>query len=263
MLKVYGKTMENVRKRVNLEIVTNQDRLRKIVRAMYYKRHTILSEDLSIVHKHKRTVLLNKPIYVGAAILDISKTYMYDFHYDVMWPRYKDDLEILYMDTDSFIYQIQTTDWHADMRDMKVHFDTSDYPVSHPNHSVDNKKILGKMKDELNGVVLEEYIGLRSKLYSLSYGGRVSKRAKGVKKCALKRKISFEDYKRCLIDNVDIRVDFNLIRSKKHILHSVHQNKLALSSMCDKRYLLQDGVSTVAYGHKDIQCDEGVVMEEV
>jgi hypothetical protein len=176
-------------------------------------------------------------------------------------PNIKKDLKILYSDTDSFIHEIKTDDWYADMRDMKDHFDTSDYPTTHANYSVTNKKVLGKMKDELNGAILKEYVGLRSKMYALFFSNNFIKKAKGIKKGAIERTISFDDYKTCLFNDVQIRTTFNLIRSRKHIIHSIEQNKLALDSNCDKRQLLPDGINTLPYGFVSLVNDDVMMAE--
>jgi hypothetical protein len=133
---VYGKTMENVRRRMDMELVTNAKRLKKCIASPFFKDRTIYSDTLCAVHFHKKKVFMNKPIYVGMCILDLSKTLMYEFHYDFMLKKY--GKKLLYMDTDSFLYHIKTEDFYQDIR-MHPHesstyypFDTSDYPKDHP-----------------------------------------------------------------------------------------------------------------------------------
>ena len=131
----------------------------------------------------KPSVLLNKPIYAGFSILEISKELMYDFFYNFLKKKYGEKCKLIYTDTDSFIIEIETEDFCKDMEKNKEMFDTSDYPKDHFLHSNINKKVLGKMKDECNGVVISEFIGLRSKMYSIkTEKDEEIKKAKGVKK---------------------------------------------------------------------------------
>ncbi|GBN48631.1 hypothetical protein AVEN_140029-1 [Araneus ventricosus] len=164
---VFVKTMENIRKRIDVRLCCNYDQVKKLIAKPNFKSRTIFDENLVAVHMKKTKILFNKPIYVGMSILDLSKYLMYDFHYNVMKPRYKNNIKLLYMDTDSFIYDIKTDDFYEDMKSMIDYFDTSDYQENNPyNMPRCNKKVLGKMKDENSGVIMEEFVGLRSKMYA-------------------------------------------------------------------------------------------------
>ena len=116
-----------------------------------FERFRIFNEDLVGIENKVTNLVLNKPVYVGCTILDLSKTIMYDFHYNVMTPRYGSNLNLLFTDTDSLMYEIFTDDIYQDMTQFQDYFDTSDYDSNHPLYSVKNKKIPGKMKDELAG----------------------------------------------------------------------------------------------------------------
>ena len=135
--------------------------------------------------------LVNKPVYLGMCILDLSKTVMYDFHYNYIKQKYGDKAKLLLTDTDSILYEIQTDDFYDDISvDVKHRFDTSNYPPDHPPGILSgfNKKVLGMFKDEVNGKVIDEYVGLRAKMYSYKMlEGEESKKSKGVKKMLLKR----------------------------------------------------------------------------
>ena len=134
---------------------------------------------------------------------------------------------------------------HADL------YDTSNYSPDHQLFSNTNKKVIGKFKDELGGKVLTEFIGIRPKMYS--YVGEDSgKRAKGVKKSVLKKTITHEDYKNCLIKNEVYSRDMPGLRSYKHTIHGETVHKVALAPLDTKRYILDDGISTLAFGHVDI-----------
>ncbi|GFX55757.1 uncharacterized protein TNCV_3428281 [Trichonephila clavipes] len=249
---VFGKTMENIRKRLDIRLCCDGTKVEKLIAKPNFKGRTIFDESLAAIHMNKTKVLFNKPIYVGMSILDLSKHFflMYDFHYNVMKPKYGDHLKLLYMDTDSFIYDIKTDDFYEDMKGMIDHFDTSDYQENN-RYGLPrvNKKVLGKMKDENAGKILEEFVGLRSKMYACKTEVDLIKKSKGVKKCVVKRKIFFEDYRKCLFSQEQQYRAMNLIRITKHEIHTVQVNKIALSGKDDKRHILQDGVHTLALGH--------------
>ena len=148
---VFGKTMENIRNRVNVKLVNNEEKARKLISKPNYNSCKIFSENLISVHMKKTRLLMNKPVYLGACILDLSKTIMYDFHYKYIKPMYKDKAKLLFTDTDSLMYEIETEDFYKDISgDVKDRFDTSDYPDNHPSGipTGQNKKVLGMFKDE-------------------------------------------------------------------------------------------------------------------
>ena len=151
----------------------------------------------------KTKVKTNKPIYLGLSILEISKTLMYEFWYDYMKPKYNDNVKLCYKDTDSFIINIKTNDFHEDIAsDIENRFDTSNYEVKRPLPMGKNKKIIGLMKDELGGKIITEFVTLRPKTYSfLTDDGKEYKKAKGTKKRAIKKMIKFNDYTKCLLND--------------------------------------------------------------
>ena len=165
---VYGKTMENIRKRTNIKLVCTARKIQKLISKPQFIDRTIYDENLAAVHMAKTSLLFDKPIYVGMSILDISKVKMYEYHYDIMLPRYTiHNLKLAYIDTDSFIYLIKTDDLFNDMLAMLEYLDTSDYPPNHPCFSVINKKVLGKFKDETKGALVSAFVGLRAKMYAI------------------------------------------------------------------------------------------------
>ena len=150
---VYGKTMEDVRGHVDFELVNNKKRLEKVISNPNMKHRHIINDNLIGVEKTKTYVKLNKPIFAGVAILELSKLHMYRFHYDVMQVKYGSNIKMCYTDTDSFIYHIHTNDLYKDFNglDLNSYMDFSDYNPNHPNYDLTNKKVLGKFKDEFNG----------------------------------------------------------------------------------------------------------------
>ena len=255
---VFGKTMENVRKRCNIKLVkedTNSKKsLEKRLSDMRITNITILNEDLCAVHKVKTSVTLDKPSYVGMCILDLSKVLMYNFHYNHMLPKYGVDmLQLLFTDTDSLCYHIITNDVYNDMQSSLEKFDTSDYPENHPLFSTMNKKVIGKFKDETNSHPIIEFAGVCPKVYGFQVmdGTKVEtkKRAKGTSKVQVKKSLSFDNYLQCVMEAKTTNVKQHSIRSYKHKMYTIEQNKLALSPIDTKRWLMNDGISSLAHGH--------------
>ncbi|KAK3711743.1 hypothetical protein QZH41_018479, partial [Actinostola sp. cb2023] len=166
---VFGKTMENLRKRVSVKLLNTPKQLKKLTANPLFDYFRIFDENLVGVNMKKPSLYLNRPIYVGFCILDLSKTLMYDFHYNVIKQKYGNNATLLFTDTDSLCYNIKTEDIYEDMYEDLDLYDTSEYPRDHVLHSTVNKKVLGKMKDETHGLPIEEFVGLRPKMYSLLY----------------------------------------------------------------------------------------------
>ena len=180
---VFGKTMENIRKRVDVRLVTNEKKLLKMASKPTYVSSKIFNENLVAVHKIKESLTLNRPAYVGMCILDLSKTLMYDFHYNYIKEKYGDKARLLFTDTDSLTYEIEAEDVYRDFWNDKDRFDNSDYPESSPYFDKTNKKVIGKFKDEAAGIPITEFVGLRSKMYSyVKDNEKGGKTAKGIKK---------------------------------------------------------------------------------
>ena len=214
----------------------------------------------------KVKVVMNKPVYLGQAILDLSKIVMYEFLYDYMLPKYGNNLKLCYMDTDSLMYRIETEDFYEDIaKDVSKRFDTSGYCKDRPLPVGLNENVIGLMKDELGGAIMTEFIVLRPKLYSYrKIDGAEDKKCKGIKKCLVKKNLAFGDYKNCL-SNPTIGSTFRwklMFRNKKHEVHTVEVNKVALSRDNDKRTAKKDVVSTLAWGHKSI-CWNSLLREIV
>ena len=164
---VFGKTMENIRKHRDIKLVTTDKERSKLVSEPNYHTINLISKDLSIIEMKKTKVKMNKPIYLGLSILEISKASMYEFWYDYMKPKYANNVKLCCMDTDSFIMNIKTNDFYKDIsNDVENRFDTSNYEVNRPLPTGKNKKVIGLMKDELGGKIITEFVILRPKTYS-------------------------------------------------------------------------------------------------
>ena len=198
---------------------------------------------------------MNKPIYLGLSILDISKILMYEFWYDYMKPKYSNDVKLCYMDTDSFVMNIKTADFYKDIaNDVEKRFDTSNYEVDRPLPTGKNKKVIGLMKDELGGKIITEFITLRPKAYTyLTDDGKEDKKAKGTKKCIIRRMIKFDDYKKCLLNGEVTLKSQQRFRSKGHDVYTENINKIALRNNDDKRIVSSDKITSYPYGYKDKQ----------
>ena len=250
---VFGKTMENIRNRVNIKLVNTGEEFKKLSAKPNYESRKIFNENLVSVHMKNTSLTMNKPVYVGMCILDLSKCLMYDFHYNYIKKKYGDRAKLLFTDTDSLLYEIITEDFYKDIsEDVKNKFDTSNYPENHPSGIPTgiNNKVVGMFKDELAGLNMVEFVGLRAKLYSCkSEDGTEKKKCKGIKKAVVANNILHANYKTCLLTGkVQYRTQ-NILRSYEHEIYMEEINKIALSTTDDKRYLLKDSHNTLAWGH--------------
>ena len=203
---------------------------------------------------------MDKAIIVGQAILDKSKELMYKFYYDYLQPRYKDKLKLLYMDTNSFVLEIATDDFYKDpTKDLKESFDTSKYhkdmvlPKGYKENASVNKKVVGKMKGELNKGHMSEFIALSPKVYAYQQFQvdktlTEHKKARGTSICVVKKNLSFDQYKKCLFNNETIRCMQYRIKSTPSSVDTVQINKIALKYSDKKRLRSVNGITTFPYG---------------
>ena len=248
--------MENIRKHRDIKLVTTNKKRNKLVTEPNYHTINYISEDLSIIEMNKTKVEMNKPIHLGLSILEISKILVYEFSYDYMKPKYSNNVKLCYMDTDSFMMNIKTEDFYKDIyNDVEKRFDTSNYEVDRPLPTGKNKKVIGLMKDELGGKIITEFVTVRPKTYSyLTDDCKEDKKAKGTKKCVIKRMIKFNDYKNCLLkDEVVLKSQQRFI-SKKHDVYTENINKIALSNNDDKRIVSSDKITNYPYRYKGKKC---------
>ena len=252
---LFGKTMEDVRKRINYKLVTDEAKFMKLSSSPFFHDRDIITEEIVGVHMLKPKVTLNKPIFVGQAVLDYSKLEMYNLYYKVLsqCPLIK-KLQLVGGDTDSFFLNI-VTDTNIMLSDvynsLAQHMDTSNYPSSHPMYSTVNKAKLGCFKDETAGQTLEEMILLRPKMYSMKYKhtDTAIKRAKGIS-YHLVRSMKHDIYKAAFKEKKTTRVQMTILRSKQHTIQTTTFNKRALSAWEDKRLWLNENES-LPHGHVD------------
>ena len=215
---VFGKTMENVKKHRDIKLVTTDKRRNQLVSEPNYHTKKWFSEKQLAIEMKNTKVKMNKPVYLDLSILETSKTLMYEFWYDYMKPKYGDNVKLYYIDTDSFIMHIKTEDFFKDIaNDIEKRFDTSNYEINRPIPAGKNNKVIGLMKDELRGRTMTEFVVLRSKTYSyLTDDCKEDKKAKGTKKCVIKRRLKFIDYKYCLLNNEMIVKSQQKFKSERH-----------------------------------------------
>ena len=249
---VFGKTIENLRKRVDVKLVNDERTRTKLVSQPHFKSMKIFTEDFTGIEMRKKSIQLNKPIYCGMAILDNSKMLMYGFHYEFIKARYGSDATLLFTDTDSLCYHIKTEDIYQDMFQHKEDFDFSDYPKDSQFHDPTNKMVIGKFKDETASVPIVEFVGLRSKMYSFKTEELECKKAKGINKGVVRRKMRHQDYLKTLQDQTRSLARMRAIRSTNHRVTSCEINKIGLSCYDDKRYIMEDGKATLAFGNSAI-----------
>lgn len=252
----FGKFLEQVRNYSDIKLVTKWDGrygAKTLIGRPTFKRSIIFNDNLSAIELLRTNIIMNKPFIIGVSILEISKLKMYDFHYEFMLSKFSpNDCRIVYSDTDSLIYQIFCDDVYTDfIKSNYNQFDTSDYE-QHNAYGIQqqNKKVLGIMKDENNGRIMSEFIGLRSKMYTIKLDtGLVSKKAKGVKKSVLSTKITFDDFKKCVHQNCVYINKQSTIQSYLHKVYTISTNKRMLDANDDKRVILNDNISTRAIGN--------------
>ena len=187
---VFGKTMENVRNHRDIKLVTTNAQRRKYVSEPNYMTSKCFSKDLMAIEMRKTEVLMNKPICLGQAILDISKTLMHEFYYEYLKPKYGDKLKLCHMDTDSFIIHVQTEDFYKDIADdVCKWFDTSGYDkkLNRPLPTGTDKKVNGMFKDELNGMIIFEFCAPRAKTYAFKHYDDEGEKGKGYKEMCNKK----------------------------------------------------------------------------
>ncbi|XP_050064686.1 uncharacterized protein LOC114124892 [Aphis gossypii] len=260
--------MQSKRKEMKMELVSCERRLQKLINKCTFKHCTNYNENLNAVALENKIIRFDKPIYIGFAVLDISKTLMYDYHYNVMKRHYRDKIELMYTDTDSLVYHVQTEDFYMDLAanpSLLDRMDTANLPSDHPCYVADRKKSPGFFSDEVDGNVVTEFCALRAKSYAFDVytrennaGGGEKIKAKGIRQHVVKNHMTLEDHRRCLFgeDGVEAYRENVSIRSFNHQLMTIKTNKLTYNSYDDKRVVLRDKINTLAHGHYSIERDE-------
>ena len=265
---VFGKSMENLRNRLNVVLCNDAIKAKKMIALPTFKSAEIINPNLVMINRLRSRIYQNKPVYTGFSILELSKAHMYRFHYDVILAKYSaQNCKLLFSDTDSLCYHIVTKDLYKDLLNISDDLDTSNYPkdstddVMKALYSPRNAKTLGKFKDELAGEVAVEFVGLRAKMYSLLTMRQQAKMtAKGVKRSFLKKHITHQMFLHTLRNKTCTKAHFLQFRSRNHTIRTQEIDKIALSAYDDKRYLVENGVESLAYGHCQIASQDDTAI---
>ena len=236
-----------MRNHIDFELVDTPERYQKCVNNPNFKYRHIINENLIGVEEAKSVVKLNKPIYVGMSILDLSKQHVYSFCYDIMKPKYGNDIRMLYTDTDSFVLHIKTEDVYEDFNDIKDYMDFSGYDPKQKCYDKTNKKVLGKFKDEADGKIITT---LKPKSYSFKIHNeeKEEKKSKGIVKHKVKKELTYNSYDDTSKNNNCDTITFNSIRSEAHQIYSIQQTKQSLSAY-ENKPLYIDSINSLPCGH--------------
>ena len=248
----FGKTMEDVRNRIDYRLLTKWERLERLSSSPLFVDVDIFSESVVGVHMFKSKVVLDKPVYIGQAVLDYSKLEMYTLYYKILHscPLIRQP-DLVGGDTDSFFLALHT-DQNVSLSDifqyLTQYFDSSNYPQDHPLYSTVNKAKLGCFKDESAGKVIEEMILLRPKMYSMKYlnSEAAIKRAKGISR-HLVASTSHATYRETFLAQNETSYQMTILRSQLHTVETVTFRKRGLSAWEDKRCWV-DANSSVPHG---------------
>ena len=251
---VFGKTMEDKRKHLDFEIVSDEKRFMKCVNNPSFKHSQIINENLVGVEKQKPKLKLDRPIFIGMSNLGLSKQHIYRFYYVIMRPKYGDNIRMVYIDIDSFVFHIKINDIYQDLKEINDKINFSGYDKNHKCYDATNKNVLGKFKDECEGKIMIGFIGLRPKCYVFKIHGddKEYKKSKDTSKNTKKKKIKYNNFNKMLeINEIIYRLFNNSIRSKNHKVYSINITKASLNSYENKRYWTTS-VDSLAYGHYKI-----------
>ena len=252
---IYGKFIENQRKRTDIRLVTDELKAASYLSMPHLLSFKVFNKDVAAINLMKPRCIINRPFYAGFSVLELSKLHMYKFHYDFVKVNYPGDRsQLLFTDTDSLMYEITSPTLYENIWWNRSKFDLSNYPKDF-YHDSSNNKVIGKFKDETSSKPIVEFVGLRPKMYSFltlqeANSDRTSEkfRAKGIQRAALKR-LHHADYLSQLREPMENRLTNRRIGSHLHRIYTYEYEKRGLCAYDDKRYILEDGINTLAFGH--------------
>jgi hypothetical protein len=256
---IYGKCLQSPRGKKDVRLVSNKQKLEKLIRKPNMKSFEIFDENLALVELQRTEALFNNPLPCAFAILDISKAIMYNTYYEKLMKAYgSQHLRLFYIDTDSLLVSIEGVNLFEEMEKHSDWFDTSNFEKDHPMFSVKNKGQYGLLKSETGSRLIQEYVGLRAKMYSLLCSDHTEKTVcKGIQKSVINKELKHSLYKQCLFSDSLFRHEMHQIKSRKHRLYTLHLNKISLCPFDDKRYILPKQYhETLAFGHWKIKMNK-------
>ena len=214
--------MEHLRKRINVGLVNNEKDFLKYTSRPTYITHKVFDKSYAAIHEIKPVLTLNKPIYVGFTVLELSKWLMYEFHYNFIRKHF--DAELLFTDTNSLTYEIKSDDVYEEFFERKHLLDFTNFSKDSKFYDSQNEMVVGKTKDEDKGILINKFVGLKSKMHSmLSDDGKESNTAKGVNIAT-----RFNEFKDTLFNKKVIRRKMKRIQIQKHKLGTYEINKISL-----------------------------------
>jgi hypothetical protein len=248
---VYGKALQNMRNLQDIKLALREAQLLKYLSKPNFQQFIILDENKALIKMRKTIVDLNKPIYIGFTVLELSKYLMYDRHYNYFKRYYDDDITLCYFDTDSFLYEIKTENLMKELGTIfKYLMDFSNFDEDHELYDMSKAKLIGYLKSEYGNKVINEFVGLKSKLYSIIYNNNLNKNtAKGLQKAILKKFVNHNHYLQVINDQRPFVSTMRRIQSKEHKVTTIKQKKMIFTPMDDKRYILPNGIETLPFGH--------------
>ncbi|XP_072161273.1 uncharacterized protein [Bemisia tabaci] len=265
----FGKLLESPLKRKNIKLATDTDQILKYVARLDFEDRTVFKDQLVAIHLRKTEIEFDRPILAGFAVLELAKVHMYAFYHDVLMRKFGPERCLkAYEDTDGLILKLITHDWVFDLREFADEWlDFSTLPRDHPCWSPVNCKRMGMFKDETSNATIGEFVGLSSKMYACRFlplpdaAGSESEvgqvkllcRAKGIDGRTMQRDINFDLYKNVLFGKTDHFVTQRRIQSRKMQLYSYQTRKIGLRNIDRKRYILENGIDTLPWGHVDIK----------
>ena len=269
---VYGKTIEDVTKHLTAKIVRTSKAIRKEAGKPGFLSCFIINDEMAIIYSKKKRVVIYSPFAVGFTILEISKNYMYTSFYD-HFCHYLNNPRVLFSDTDSLLIALSTKDIRKDLFNSRKMFDFSNYPTDHPLYSKEKQNLLGYFRDEMASKIIIEFIGLRSKVYSILSCDESKlnvllnnpnyldnkKVCKGIRKNVIKNVMRHEDYRRCLSDIETVSASMNVLRSNSHSISLQSVHKVAFTSFDCKRFLLHCGLHSIPFGHYILKYSENIL----
>src|SRR5690606_20385498 len=257
--------IQNVFKYVNLKLLLNEkdDNHFKLVNSPLFKRNIIFDSNFEAIEMRKERVLMNMPIHIGFSILELSKLYMYQFYYDILKPHFGDKMQLLMTDTDSLLIHIKCKDIYKELKYLQNKyncFDFSEFDKNHFMYDDKNHKEIGKMAIELANCIITEFVGLKPKMYALKCisPDNINKQsykkvAKGIKKSNIKKELTFDTYKDVLFSQKLTFTEYKSIKSLLHEIYTQSITKIGLSPIDSKRFILNDGINSLAHGHYKIK----------
>ena len=248
---IYGKSIEDKRKHLNIKLAVDDQECMRLTKSPLFENFQILNDGLSVMKLKKSCVILDKPIFIGFTVLEYAKNYMYKLYYNHFKLFYKNRIILCYTDTDSFIFLVQTDNIEDDLKNKFGYLmDFSNFPKDHRCFDESHKKEIGFLKLENAEKSISQFVGLKSKLYSMLFNDNTQKRtAKGLNRSVLKNNIDHSHYLDVIDKNNTYLCKMRRIQSREHHLKTIELSKLIFTSFDDKRYIFDDGISTLPFGH--------------